>query len=195
MKEFTELNGLKLFKEKEVYFPREDSFLLAETVKTKENSVVLDLGCGTGLIGLLSAKQKAKVLCADINPKALKLTEKNAKENNLKIKTAKSNLFSNVKGKFDFIFFNPPYVIEEGNKKDLIETAINGGKKGRETIDKFIPQIKSHLKEKGVCFLLQSDLNGIKETTQKLEKQGLKHSIEKRKRIFFEELVIFKIWF
>ncbi len=195
MKKFIELNGLKLFKEKEVYFPREDSLLLAETVKVKKNSNVLDLGCGTGIIGLLAVKQKAKVLCADVNTKALKLTKKNAEENNLKIKTTESNLFSNIKEKFDFIFFNPPYVIEEGNKKDLIETAINGGKKGREIIDLFIPQIKNHLTEKGNCFLLQSDLNGIKETTKKLEKQGLKHLIIKRKRIFFEELIVFKIWF
>ena len=189
-----EFFGIKLFSDKQVYFPREDSILLAETVKVSENSLVLDLGCGTGLIGLIAAKQKTKVLCSDINPKALNLTEKNAKENNLKIKTVESNLFSEIKGKFDFIFFNPPYVIEEGKRNEWIDKALDGGKNGRKVIDKFIPEIKNHLNQKGKCFFLQSDLNGIRETEKKLKEQGLKWTIEKRKRLFFEELVVFKVW-
>ena len=68
-----ELNGIKLFSDKQVYFPREDSFLLAEQVKVFPKAKVLDLGCGTGFIGMLAAKQNAKVLCTDINPNALKL--------------------------------------------------------------------------------------------------------------------------
>jgi release factor glutamine methyltransferase len=195
MREPIEFNEIKIFADKEVYFPREDSLLLAECIKIKKNSTVLDLGCGTGLIGLIAAKQKGKVLCADINPKAIALTKRNAKENKIKIKTTKSNLFSEIKEKFDFIYFNPPYTIKENKRKDWIEKAINGGKKGREIIDEFIPQIKKHLTKKGKCFFLQSSLNGIKETKEKLEREGLKHSIEKRKKLFFEELIVFKVWF
>lgn len=190
----TEVNGIKLFQDKEVYFPREDSFLLAETVKVFPQAKALDLGCGTGLIGLIAAKGKAKVLCSDINPKALKLTEKNAKENKLKIEVRESNLFSNIKKKFDFIYFNPPYLFEEEKKKDWIEKALNGGKKGRKLIDRFIPEIKNHLTENGKSFFLQSNLNGIKETERKLKREGLKFEIIGRKKLFFEELIILKAW-
>jgi len=189
-----ELNGIKLFTDKEVYSPREDSLLLSEHIKTKENNTVLDLGCGTGLIGILAAKQKATVYSADINPKALELTEKNAEENNVKIKTIKSDLFSDIKQKFDFIYFNPPYVIDEGKRTEWIDKALNGGKKGREVIDRFIPEIKNHLTKNGKCFFLQSDINGIKETEQKLKKQKLNYCIQGRQKLFFEELIVFKIW-
>jgi methylase of polypeptide subunit release factors len=80
-----ELNSIKLFSHPEVYFPREDSILLSETVKVFPESKVLDLGCGTGFIGLIAAKQKAKVLCSDINLKALELTKRNAEENKAKV--------------------------------------------------------------------------------------------------------------
>jgi len=194
MNKAIELFGVKLFSEEKVYFPREDSFLLAETVKVEAGSKVLDLGCGTGLIGLIAAKQKAKVLCSDINPNALKLAKKNAKENKIEIELIKSNLFLNIKEKFDFIFFNPPYAIEERKRNDWIDKALDGGKKGREVIDRFISETKNHLNENGKCFFLQTDLNGIKETEEKLSEQGLNYSAEKRKRIFFEEMIVFKVW-
>ena len=103
-------------------------------------------------------------------------------------------MFSKIKEKFDFIFFNPPYVIEEGKRKELIDKAVDGGKNGRKVIDKFIPKIKSHLTENGKSFFLQNDLNGIKETEDKLEKEILEFEIVSRKKLFFEELVVFKAW-
>ncbi len=186
------IKGINLFKEKQVYFPAEDSILLSECIQVFPQAKVLDLGCGTGLIGLISAKQKAEVLCSDINPVALKLTQKNAEKNKLKIEIRKSNLFSKIKEKFDLIYFNPPYLEKEGKKNDWLEKALNGGKKGRKIIDKFIPEIKKHLKENGKCFFLQSDLNGIKETENLMKKEGLEFKIIKRKKLFFEELVVFE---
>ncbi|PIN98772.1 MAG: hypothetical protein COT90_02620 [Candidatus Diapherotrites archaeon CG10_big_fil_rev_8_21_14_0_10_31_34] len=196
MKQITpiEIQEIKLFSDKQVYFPREDSLLLAKQVKVFPKSKTLDLGCGTGLIGLIGAKQNAIVLCADINPNALKLTEKNAIENQLKVEVRESDLFSNIKEKFDFIYFNPPYVIEEGKRKEWIDKALDGGKNGRKVIDEFIPKIKKHLTENGKCFFLQSNLNGIKETELKLEKQLLEFEIVGREKLFFEELIVFKVW-
>jgi len=189
-----EVNGIKLFKEEQVYFPREDSFLLSEQIKVFPKAKVLDLGCGTGFIGILAAKQNAKVLCSDINQNALKLAEKNAEENGLKVELRESNLFSEIKERFDFIFFNPPYVIEEGKRNEWIDKALNGGKNGRKVIDKFIPKIKDHLTENGKSFFLQSNLNGIKETERKLEKEMLEFEVVGRRKLFFEELVVFKAW-
>ncbi|MFH1664273.1 MAG: HemK2/MTQ2 family protein methyltransferase [archaeon] len=189
-----ELHGIKLFSDKKVYFPREDSELLAECIKVFPKAKALDLGCGTGFLGLIAAKQKAIVYCADINPVALSLTEKNAIENKLEITVIESNLFSNIKEKFDFIYFNPPYVEGKASESGWIDKAVDGGKKGREIIDKFIPEIKNHLTENGKCFFLQSDLNKIKKTEKKLEENALKYAVEKRKKIFFEELIVFKAW-
>ena len=45
---------------------------------------------------------------SDINERAIALTKKNLKLNNIKAKTIMSNLFENIKGNFDIILSNPP---------------------------------------------------------------------------------------
>ncbi len=79
---------------------------------------ILDLGCGYGAIGLsiASFKQEAHVTCADINTRALTLCEKNARINNLdsRITCLTSDIYENIKGKYDSIVINPP--IRAGKK-------------------------------------------------------------------------------
>ena len=180
----------------EVYSPSDDSFLLVECIK-KENLVdknCLDMGCGSGVESEAMLLSGAKnVLAVDINPNALKETKKRIKTSfpghilgSFKVK--KSNLFSNIKEKFDFIAFNPPYVPSEEIKwKDL-----DGGKNGREIIDIFIPQAKKHLRKKGVLLLLISSLNLEKEVRVLLKKNNFSVKIVGRKKLFFEELLVLK---
>ena len=71
---------------------------------------VLELGCGSGIISIFSAKKGANVTASDINKTALKSLNKTAIQQGLTIKTVYSNLFENLnKDQFDFIFINPPY--------------------------------------------------------------------------------------
>lgn len=175
----------------QVYFPREDSFLLAKTVKVKKNSIVLDMGCGSG-VQTINALQKGakKVLAVDINKKALENTLLNAKKTGFEkqVLAKKSDLFENINKKFDLIIFNPPYVPTE--KKELID--VDGGKNGREVLDRFLDQFPKHLKHPGKCFFLQSSLNGIKKTEKKLEQKNISFKITARQKLFFEELVVFE---
>ncbi|TFG07974.1 methyltransferase domain-containing protein [Candidatus Thorarchaeota archaeon] len=47
-------------------------------------SVVVDLGCGSGVLGMLAAKAGAKkVTCVDINPEAIEYARRTARKNNL----------------------------------------------------------------------------------------------------------------
>ena len=94
---------------KGVYEPREDTYLLLESVKSIENKKILEMGTGSGLISIYLSK-KNKVTAIDINKNALKTAKKNAKNNKSKINFKYSNLFSNIFSKFDTILFNPPYV-------------------------------------------------------------------------------------
>ena len=102
-----------------------------------------------------------------------------------------SALFSNIEGKFGLIAFNPPYV--PSDKLKYPET--DGGKKGRIVIDRFLNEFPAHLGEKGKCYFLQSSLNGINETEKSLEGRGLEVEIVSRKKLFFEELVVFKVFY
>ena len=174
-----------------VYGPREDSFLLAESVKATKGSKVFDLGCGTGIQGINALMQGAKkVVFADININAVKCATTNAETAGFagKFEAVHTELFENIKGKFDGIVFNPPYVPSE--EKKWADT--DGGEKGREVLDVFLQEFPTHLKTDGGCFFLQSSLNGEKETAKILEERGFTGTIVARKGLFFEELIVFK---
>ncbi len=99
-------------------------------------------------------------------------------------------MFENIKEKFDIITFNPPYVDSESIK--YIE--VDGGKKGREILDLFLEKVKEHLNAKGEVFFVQSIHNGLIKTKKILKNNGFKFEIIAKKKLFFEELVVFKAW-
>ena len=174
-----------------LYFPREDSELMAGNIKAEKNSLVLDMGTGSGLQALVALSQGAGVLASDINGEALEACKKNAELNKLEknLSLRKSNLFEKIPEKFGLILFNPPYV--PTGKIKFPDT--DAGKRGRKIIDKFLQEMPKHLQKNGKCLMIQSSLNGIKETEKKLEKMKLKFKIIDKEKIFFEELVLFEI--
>lgn len=70
----------------------------------------MELGCGSGLISMIAAKNAAKVTATDINPLAIEFLKKNCLRNNLQFQILQSDLFDQVPEKqFDIIAINPPY--------------------------------------------------------------------------------------
>lgn len=68
---------------------------------------ILDIGCGSGILSILSKKLGANnVDACDIDKIAVDSTLDNAKINNVEINAFESDLFSNVKVKYDIIFAN-----------------------------------------------------------------------------------------
>lgn len=186
--------GFELVVLDSVYEPREDSFLLAESVSVSKGIYALDMGCGCGIQAVNLALQGATVLAVDINEKAVLNTLENAKRLHLdnKIMAKQSNLFDAIpKQKFDCVVFNPPY-LPAGALKDL---SIEGGKKGYELLHKFLDSLSLHLKKNGVCYFVQSSLNGEQRTKKKLASLGLRFEIVAREKLFFEELIVFKAFF
>jgi len=187
----TYFNDLKIAFNERVYEPKEDSFLLANAVEEKDinGKACLDIGTGCGIQAINLASKRAKtVLAVDINEEALKIIELNARKLGFEnIQTRKSNLFENVKEKFDLIVFNPPYLPSE----KIEEKALDAGLKGRKFIDEFLKELKGHLKENGRAFFLQSSLNGEEKTKKKLKELGLKGKVVARERFFFEEIMVF----
>ena len=89
--------------EKKVFKPNATTSLLVQSsLKTiRKKSDILDLGCGTGYVGLTIAKNtkiKNNYFFSDLSNKAIKLCKTNAKKNGIKIhekKTFKSRNFKN----------------------------------------------------------------------------------------------------
>ena len=172
-----------------VYPPLEDSFLLAKSLPEFTGKTVLDMGCGTGIQGITALASGAKkTVFADKNPLALACAKKNLEKLGLQGEFVQSDLFENIREKFDAIIFNPPYVPSE----KTVYPDVDGGKKGREVLDRFIEGFPARLKEKGECFFLQSSLNGIEKTRSLLSKKKFSAEIIAGEKLFFEELVIFK---
>jgi release factor glutamine methyltransferase len=102
-----------------VLIPRQETEILAskvaEKIKEGKHTVLWDVCCGSGALGL-SLKKKfpyLEVTLSDISEEALKLAQKNAEKNLLDIKILQGDLFAPFEGqKTDFIVCNPPYIAE-----------------------------------------------------------------------------------
>jgi release factor glutamine methyltransferase len=72
---------------------------------------VLDLGTGTGAIGLAIADEHpgARVTCVDASPEALALARENAHRCNLDVELRAGGLETAAEG-WDLVVSNPPYV-------------------------------------------------------------------------------------
>lgn len=81
------------------------------------NRRVLDLCTGSGCIGISMAlmNPKIQVDLIDVSPEALRVAKTNIKLFSLqgRVRCIQSDLFSKVRGKYDLIVTNPPYVSAE----------------------------------------------------------------------------------
>lgn len=157
----TEFMMRRFFVESGVLIPRNDTEIAVEemTKLIRKHSLknFLEIGCGSGAVAItIALDTQASVTCTDISQKALEITKKNKKYHKAKLTVIYSDLFSNIKNKFDIIFSNPPY-IPSGEIDNLqIEVkdyeprmALDGGKDGMDFYRFILKQAPLHLKEKG----------------------------------------------
>ena len=116
---------------------------------------IIDLGCGSGVIGLtLEKKVSTKTVdLIDISPKALEVVHKNCGNLNSKANLIKSDMFTNVTKKYDVIISNPPYIktteeIEKIVKNNEPELALYAGEDGLDCYRKILKDIDKHMKDK-----------------------------------------------
>lgn len=91
----------------------EGTLLLLENIEVPREGVVLDIGCGYGVIGLTIARlnPRLRVYMVDINPLAVKTSRYNAKLNKVddRVIVLEGDRYNPVKGiLFDAIYSNPP---------------------------------------------------------------------------------------
>lgn len=77
---------------------------------------VADVGCGSGLGGLLLARRAASVQLLDVNPAALRFARANAELNGLAARTAQSDVLSGAEGRIDLVVANPPYLADPAGR-------------------------------------------------------------------------------
>ena len=165
------------------YEPREDSFLLLSFIKKYASGSVLDMGCGFGVLAKEAMKYSKDVLAADIDKEAVEHCKKQG------INAVKSNLFSNIKNKFDLIMFNPPYLPADERESIKDAIALAGGRKGNEIIERFLKDAKKHLNKNGKMLIIASSLSGDAEGLFK--KYGYKFKMLREEKFFFERIKLY----
>jgi release factor glutamine methyltransferase len=179
-----------------VYDPAEDSFLFAENLNINKDDYVLDMGTGSGILGIIAAEQACKVVAIDLNPHAIRCANQNAKLNSVngKMHFIRGDLFAplNKGAYFDTVLFNAPYVPSEENELDFwLGRSWAGGITGRQVMDKFILQAPKYLQKTGKIMFMQSTLTSVADTVNKFAVNGLKAVVVASHPLpFFEKLVL-----
>ena len=126
---------------------------------------VIDLGCGSGAIGL-TIKQKypdMDVTLLDISSAALEVAHENATSLRLDVNFINSDMWNNVQGQYDIIVSNPPYIRTDEQIQDIVRDnepaiALYGGKDGLDCYRKIRNGLLNHISQK---FLLAMEIGDL----------------------------------
>lgn len=158
--------------------PRPDTEILVEKTfnialeKLDKNPLhfrILDLGTGTGAIALALSSElapickkqhiKLEIIGVDLMPKVVELAQSNAEKNQLSVNFLQSRWFENVRGKFDLIVSNPPYIdmqdehLRQGDVRFEPLSALVAEEEGYADLRHIIEQAPNYLAENGALLL------------------------------------------
>ena len=154
--------GINIKVDENVLIPRfETEYLVEKTIKyvkkyLKEPIKIIDLGTGSGAISIsLKTKLNCEVDGIDISLKALNVAKENAKLNNVEINFYQSDMLENVKGKYDLIISNPPYIsydekVEKIVKENEPNIALFAKNEGLEFYEKILKRVNNNIKTPGI---------------------------------------------
>lgn len=160
-----EFMGIEFYVEREVLIPRQDTETLVEEVLrhlASKGASVLDIGCGSGCVGLSVLYHNPKVCLrgVDISDSALNLSKRNAEKLGLSENAdfmRADILTDRISGKYDVVVSNPPYI-----RSDVIPTlmtdvqdfephlALDGGEDGLKFYRVIIEKSQAFLRKGGL---------------------------------------------
>lgn len=136
-----------------VYEPSEDSFLMLDTLEQEPNRnplFVCEIGSGSGIISAWLAKTftNSFLLSTDLNPIACQITQQtidaNVDKSQQLSQIVRTSYLDGIRGQFDLIVFNPPYVptLTTLQQRIPLDLAWDGGdERGRLVIDGFLQRL------------------------------------------------------
>ena len=177
--------------DKRVLIPRFETeelvYKTVEKIKNKNYHKALDIGTGSGCIDIsLKKHTNFDITAIDISADALALAKENALRNNQSINFIESDIYSNVKEKYDLIISNPPYIrydeeIDEIVKNNEPHLALYSSNNGLNHYDMILKDAKKYLNEHYLIAFEIGYLQGedIKNMAQKYLDDDISVSIEK----------------
>ena len=153
--------GNQFYINENVLIPRFETEELVENTINKAKELftepvdIIDIGCGSGVIGLTLEKKLStnSVDLIDISEEALKVTHKNCGNLNSKANIIQSDVFENIDRKYDIIISNPPYIKDDEEIEDIVREnephlALYAGKEGLDVYKKIFDNINNYMKDK-----------------------------------------------
>jgi len=150
-----------------VFIPRMETEYFVELIpqmlpNNPRKILEIGTGCGAISIALADVYRDAAILATDVSKNAIQNARENIRSFKMEsqISVVQCDLYEGMKGKFDLIVSNPPYVPSERMQmlpRSVREfeplAAIDGGKHGIEFIMRVIHGGKDHLTDAGIIAL------------------------------------------
>lgn len=195
--------GMKYFINENVLIPRFETEELVEHTISYINKYfktpvdIVDLGCGSGVIGLTLEKKlsTASVDLIDISEKALEVAHKNCEKLQSNARLLKNDFLNNIDKKYDVIISNPPYIKTTETIEDIVKNnephlALYAGEDGLDCYRKILNDIKKNLKEQALIAFEIGESQG--EAVSKLISKYLKNiEIEVKKDMQGRDRMVF----
>ncbi len=148
----------------------------------------MEVGTGTGIIALHVARLVPAV-ATDISPHAVRLCRANARLNGIALEVLRADLFGSLRGVFDLIVFNPPY-LPIADADGWLGLAWSGGSDGNSVILRFLEQAGDHLAPGGRIVLLLSSHNS---RALRRAEELYRVRLLGRERFLFEEISVHEL--
>jgi len=163
-----DFRDIRIKVDKRVLVPRPETEelagLAAEFLKTRKGELsALDYGAGSGAIGLWLAKKfpALKLTAAELSARAIACAKENARELGLdaRVKFVRTGVLGPVRGPFDVIVSNPPYIptrVIPGLSPEVLSephVALDGGGDGLDVARMLVKIAPRKLKKGGALIL------------------------------------------
>ncbi len=162
-----EFYGYTFKVDERVLIPRPETEILVRNAvaSLKDGDSMLDLCTGSGAIAIAVACEAAKdknvsVTATDISEGALEVARENARLNKANVTFVRSDLFGGVRGRYNLITANPPYVRSAeiaSLPKDVRDfephLALDGGVDGLDYYRRIAEKINRYIVRGGMCIL------------------------------------------
>ena len=164
----TDFCGYKIKVDERVLIPRPETEEMAMmAVATAENgNSILDLCTGSGALAIAIYKRleesnrKVKMTAVDISEDALEVAKENAAINEADILFIQSDLFKRIRGRFDIIVTNPPYIptaeidtLQREVKEYEPRLALDGGADGLDIYRRIAAEAPKYLNRGGTLIM------------------------------------------
>jgi release factor glutamine methyltransferase len=152
---------------------------------------VVDVGCGTGALSLVAAREGAAVTAIDVNPLAVETTRANAVRNSLSVEAIESDLFDALGDRrFDVVVVNPPFYRRDPTT--VAEQAwLAGGDLGY--FERFFTGLGAHVEEGGDVLMVLSEDCDLTAIRAAAERHGWRLDLRRRKIVWLEEVSVYSV--